>query len=455
MTLLANSSKERRWPVRVLIYGQSITGSKALTEMIGADLKTRFPFAEVTVENRSIGGFGAESLVRTSVHDLYPYYPDLLIFHVYGGEMTGELERIISNVRRYTTTDILMFNHHQNRDQTSINENSAAYWRYLAHKYDCELVDVSREWPRYLRDNRLEPGRLLRDNVHPNPEGYAFLTTLIGRHLTFNPLLAGGWSGTVRTYEARRALDEGASDEIIFTGDSWRSERGFVVGTSPNGTLKLTFEGNRVDVITRYPKELGKPGSARVLIDGRPPSGNPLLYAITRPTTGVGTWWPAIRRVSCEKPLLLEDWTLRITEINEDASKFRFEVSGSKTGPDGSGTSEERFVSRSGRVVIEPRDFWLAQTKKQFKTDTPVGFQITWSVVPRFVDQYQPPAIEDRSRVYQTILAQGLENGTHTLIPLVDCRNYSERRRPSTDRSYPGASPAASVARSHAASGGA
>lgn len=45
----------------------------------------------------------------------------------------------------------------------------------------------------------------------------------------------------------------------------------------------------------------------------------PELYAITRPSATVGVGWPAILRVSREKPLVVEDWTLRITETNGEA----------------------------------------------------------------------------------------------------------------------------------------
>jgi hypothetical protein len=349
------------------------------------------------------------------VHDLYPFYPDLLIFHVYGGEKTGELERLISNVRRYTTADIVLFNHHQNRDQISIPEFSPQFWRYLAQIYDCELVDVSTEWPQYLQANHLKPAQLLRDNVHPNPQGYALLTALIGRHLQYNPLFRGGVGDTVRRYEARRSLDEGVDDEIVFSGNAWKLEKAGVVGFSPTGILKLTFDGNRIDAMAAHVKDLKETGTARVLIDGRAPSTDPRLYVITRPSAGPGTWFPAVSRVTHEKPLLLEDWTLRITEVNEASSEFRFTVTGSKTGPDGESSNRERFVSRSGRVVIEPRDWMLAEIKRVFKESTPVGFEVHWKVSPLFVDVYQAPQIDDDAKVYQITLAQGLANTRHTL----------------------------------------
>jgi hypothetical protein len=41
---------------------------------------------------------------------------------------------------------------------------------------------------------------------------------------------------------------------------------------------------------------------------------------------------PAIRAITIAKLPLVEDWTLRVTEINADASQLRFTVTGSKTG---------------------------------------------------------------------------------------------------------------------------
>jgi hypothetical protein len=417
MTLLATSNTEHHWPVKVLIYGQSIMGSDILTHDIEAFLKARYPFADITLENRAIGGFGADRLVRTSLHDLYPYYPDLLIFHVYGGERTGELERIFSNVRRYTTSDMVVFTHHQNGDGKGDLDVGPKWIRYLAEKYDIELIDVSAQWPLYLQDNHFEPSRILRDNVHPNEDGLALLTTLLGRHLQYNPLFRSGSVDRVRRYEARRALDEEAQDEIVFPGEAWKNDREGAIGESPAGTLRLNFDGNRIDAVAAHVKDLAKTGSAKILIDGKAPSENPRLYALTLPSKGPGTWMPAIRAITFAKLPLVEDWILRVTEINADASQIRFTVTGSKTGADGEGTNTEKFVSRSGRVVIEPRDWMLADIMKIFKQPAPpaVGYEIKWSVQALCTDRYQPPVAADAVKVYATTLAQGLTNGPHTI----------------------------------------
>ncbi|MCU1232146.1 MAG: hypothetical protein JWP63_113 [Candidatus Solibacter sp.] len=418
MALLDTSSKQRRWPVKVLIYGQSITGSSLLTKMIDTFLRQRYPFADITLENRSIGGFGADRLVRTMEHDLVSYYPDLLIFHVYGGERTGDLERIVSNVRRFTTSDIVLLNHHQNGDGKADLEFGPKVLRYLAQKYDCELVDVTANWPRYLEENHFPSTRMLRDNVHPNPDGLALLTTLVGRHLIFNPLSPSpSGMSTVRWYEARRPLEEGGTNEITFTGAPWKSDTEGVIGDAAASALRLQFEGNRIDAVEAHTKAKVVPGTAKILIDGKPPSQNPRLYAVTLPSRGPETWFPCIRRVRFESLPLVEDWTLKITEINEDATRFRFQVAGSKTGPDGEGVSTENFTSRSKRVVIESRDWMLADIMKIFKQKAPppVGYEVKWSIVAQFTDTWKPEQAADSAKVYATTLAQGLSNGPHTL----------------------------------------
>ena len=126
MTLLNSVHKTRRQPVSILIYGQSITGSKIFTDNLREYLEKEYPNAIFNITNRSIGGFGGEQLVRTAEHDLYATCCDLVIFHVYGGEEHGELETIFSNIRSRTTADILLLNHHINSDNT-INYDESSY----------------------------------------------------------------------------------------------------------------------------------------------------------------------------------------------------------------------------------------------------------------------------------------------------------------------------------------
>ena len=134
----------------------------------------------------------------------------------------------------------------------------------------------------------------------------------------------------------------------------------------------------------------------------------PELYFTTRPTDTFAVDWPSVNRVSHTRPLLIEDWTLRVLETNED-------VIGSKTGPDGVGVSTERFESKSGRVLIEPGDYGVNRAFRLRKQLTPVGFEVTWSVVPLFADRCVAPRVNDPAREYLTVAASGLTNGKHVL----------------------------------------
>src|SRR5205807_1786374 len=155
MTLLATSAPQHHHKVRILFYGQSIT-EQDWWKQVAADLRQRFPHADLEIENRAIGGFAAQLLIRPAEHDLYPFYPDLLIFHVYGSNQ--EYEQIIKNARSRTTAEVLMQKDHVTRWPPQVideKKDKGAWWDDLmnqhilpeiARKYDCGLVDIRGPW---------------------------------------------------------------------------------------------------------------------------------------------------------------------------------------------------------------------------------------------------------------------------------------------------------------------
>ncbi|CAN5481940.1 hypothetical protein BH09VER1_BH09VER1_53820 [soil metagenome] len=388
MTALATSTPAQRNTVRLLFYGQSIT-AQMWSSAITTRLKGEFPNARLVVENRAIGGFEAERLMRTAQEDLYPFYPDLVIFQVYGGG-NGEMERILLDIRRQTTAEILISTHHvSHKGNAAIQiefDKQSQMIRELAVKYDCELVDVRDEWKQYLAENHLDTQDLIGDVVHLNEKGNKLMEDLVWRHLRYDKNLANPHGDQVKTIPLTPAAD---------------------------GSYKLDFVGNRLDVVAA-PADMPR-GAAKILIDGKPPSANPKAYAITRPSPAFGRWYPALYTVGWQNLPLVEDWTLKITEVSPDAKQFKFTVNGSKTGPDGGGNSEEKFVSTSGRVVIDPADFCLALAQAQSKKPCPPDFEIKWSVVPLFKDRYRAPESKDLANPARTTLVQLIENGPHTL----------------------------------------
>ena len=417
MHLMANSTPRRRNTVRVLFYGQSIT-EQNWWHQVAHDLRRRYPHANLIIENRATGGHPSQLLVRTAEADLYPFYPDLLIFHVYGSHV--DYENIIRRVRERTTADILLQTDHVTRDEQLDEETDPvrlypdgriwdAFMNYrflpeIARKYGCELALVRDLWKRYLREYGLNASQLLSDAVHLNDWGCYVMAQFVNAHLRYHPRVPRAeWGDRVKNFVVGRDV-------------RWRS-----------GKLALEFEGNRVDAICRE----GSAPAAPVYIDGRHPSQHPALYAVTRTTAYPGTNWPCVLRVGREKPCIAEEWTLRLAEVSSDGAVCRFSLSGSVTGADGEGISTQRFVSRTGRVVIEPEDWNIAYACRVFGLRVQPGFEIRWRVVPLFVDEFVTPGERDRSVETTVTLAQGLEGRRHLLeirgdsrVPITALRVY-------------------------------
>lgn len=396
MTLLATSTPQKRNTVKILFYGQSIT-KQDWWKAVAADLRSRFPNADLIIANRAIGGFSANFLRRTLELDLIPFYPDLVIFHDYGGDI--DYEWIIREIRSRTTAEIAIQTDHltwwpdkeenpaQRKAKLWHDKHSFEWLPEIAAKYKCELMEIRKPWEEYLRTNGLAPKDLLTDSVHLNDRGNSLLAELVKRHLRYDSKMGdGAWRDLTRDAEA-----------------NWE-----------NGRIELDFEGNRVDLIPSRDDQTPY-ARARILIDGRKPSEFPELTAFTRPSDTAGADWPFVIHLAAQKPLVIEDWVLKVLEADDKAEKIRFEVRGSVTGPDGTGVSTERFVSKSGRVVIEPGDWHAARARDYSKLPMPAGYEVHWRVVPLFADLYVRAKADDSTKENAVTVAQGLAPGKHKL----------------------------------------
>jgi hypothetical protein len=373
MSLLATSTPEHRNRVKVLVYGQSIS-KQAWSRQVEDDLRARFPHADLVFENRSIGGFVSTRLLRTLEHDVVPFYPDLVIFHVYGPE--PDYEAVIRAIRTRTTAEILIQNDFYNSSQKTAwhDRHSWTWLPEVAKRWGVELADVRRGWIDYLTDQKLESSALLiADGAHLNDQGNFLFGAITSRHLVHDPSRAPDPLGLVRTLPAR-----------------WAGRR-----------LVVPFEGNRVDVIASRAAS-AKDGWVRVAIDGLAPTRHPGVYAIGRPNADPNRDWPwavgAVFRVDRGAPLLRESWTVRLTEVAPGAKSAAFDLVGSLTGFDGSGRTDQPFVSRSGRVLLWPDDWFLHEPATRNRVPIRPGFQITWTVEPQAQDSWSPPAWMDPTR---------------------------------------------------------
>ena len=438
MALLTDSTPQHRNTVRILFYGQSITEQDWWRD-VAADIKQRFPNADLHIENRALGGFSSQLLVKTAEADLYPFYPDLMIFHVYGAH--NDYEDIIRRTRERTTSEVLIQTDHVTQDEDLNEETDPAklrpdgkiwnsFMNYLhlpavAKKYDCGLVDQRNLWKQYLRDYHVPAAQLLKDGVHQNAYGNYLMSEL------------------VKAYLVRRKdtpIDPMNCDTV----------HTFTVGKDvhwQNGKLILPFEGNRVDLIAGDVKdknnrdkniEKGNASSieqhadALIRIDGKIPSAIPQLYQFTPALSTPGSKWPVILKLGWEKPLQLEEWIMEVTKDPTDPKLFTFALWGSKTGADGAGRSDQRFVSKSGRIVIDPKD-WNVDYSLALRGIKPVPdkFVVHWKVVPCYQDTFSASGKNvdmadnksgnnadnktDKIIEMAVTVAQGLVNGQHTL----------------------------------------
>jgi hypothetical protein len=363
--------------VRILFYGQSITEQSWSRETM-ENLRKLYPKADLIMENRAIGGHSSQLLVKTAEADLYPFYPDLVVFHVYGDHL--KYEDIIRRIRERTTAEILLQTDHfsaadlltEERDAAKLSPKQWNPWMNhvqlpaVAKKYGAELLDVRSLWRLYLSENSLEPKALLKDGVHLNDNGCSLMAQIV----------TSAFQGTAAP-----------------ASDDWQ-KLVTMQSVTPGDSVKVSFTGNRLDA------DVPATG-AQVLIDGKPVSSYPGCWTFTKTTGYNGTNWPCLLRVQPgTAPLQEEEWQISLREINDDATQFKFTVTGSTTGLDGEGTAQEKFTSKSGRLVIEPEDWNLAYCKKVYNK----GLQSPFDTV-KFRSQLR--AAES------TTLAQGLPNGPH------------------------------------------
>lgn len=405
LSLLASSTPQKRNTVRILFYGQSITEGD-WWKGVADDLNQRFPHANLIIENRALGGFSSQRLVHTAEADLYSFYPDLLIFHVYGSHT--DYEKIIQRTRERTTADILIQNDHLGREDNPDEDTNPtqvknfrpwnAFFNFVflpevAQKYKTGLLDQRTLWKSYLKDNGLTPGALLKDGVHPNAHGNFLMSQLVSAYLVPRP------HEQIDPYNCDTVKTLVVGKDIFWDGNK----------------LRVPFAGNRIDAIAQ--NGITAPTMPlSITIDGKKPSQHPQLYGFTRALSTPGGKWPVILKVGSQTLPQLEEWTLTATKDAVKEDLFRFSLQGSQTGADGTGTSAERFVSPSGRIIIEPSDWDVKYALGLPGINTvPETFTVKWQTISHFTDSFAPQPNANPTIENVVTLAQGLKNGSHIL----------------------------------------
>ena len=120
-------------------------------------------------------------MIHTCEYDLYPNYPDLLIFHVYDGPGMAKFDEIIRRVRSRTTAEILLATHHDFGRKSDYEASECI--RKIAVKYQCGLVDIEKHWQETMAKEGTTQKDYLDGSVHHNKRGAELYARLMKRVL--------------------------------------------------------------------------------------------------------------------------------------------------------------------------------------------------------------------------------------------------------------------------------
>lgn len=391
MHLLQSGTPENPDTVKILVYGQSISVQDWWLE-VKKTIQNRFPYANLIMENKAIGGFASQMLCKTVEMDVSTFYPDLVLLHIYGSN--AKYDSVLYTIRSRTAAEIAIQTDHYTGESAWSDTMSYYFLPRMAEKYKCDLINIRDPWKKYLNDHQLKPKDLLKDDVHLNKHGEFLMAELI------KPLFQ---------YKSK------------FKPDPFELCKTFVVGKDiffRKGKLVLPFSGNKVDVIGEASSS--KTSSVQILLDDRHPSEFQGTYFMTRPYSSNGKAWPwnlpAMIQVQHQTPWVTEEWTCKFTEATTPFDDFSFEISGSVTGKDGSGKGSEDFVSNSKRVIIgkgdaeKGGDWHLNRSFKVLKTILNSGDEVKWKTFSISTDTWQPDAEESCITLFQ-----GIPNSSHVL----------------------------------------
>lgn len=372
-------------PFLIWAIGSSYTNMLGSGEFWQRELPKRFPKTKQVEYRKMVGNSCPWQYLRGwARHLVIPDQPDLVITYTIGDP--ADLEKLLIELRRHTTADIIVPSIHWRERDIPLwgqSENAAdqdvAAVREVCRRHHVEFVENRRDWAAYLTANKLPVPALLKDAVHQSD---------YGAHIINSNILAHFRVPQAFSYES-------ASREKLI-----QPER------QSDGSFTAKFTGTRLDL-----NGITAPdgGTFRVLIDEKSAlETNAWLMSYVQPDTknakegkGANPRDQSPHGITLGQKILPQIWTLVMTSDSGD-----YTLTGSITGPDGSGNAFKPFTSVSGQILIEP-DLWRRAERNR------TGDRFTFEVKPAILDEVSFQG-EAGGRIVLR-LAQMLSNGEHTL----------------------------------------
>jgi hypothetical protein len=394
-------------PLVIWAIGSSFTNGLGNGELLGELIRRRFPNAPKIVYKKIAGNSTSYHFSHGwARHLVIPDQPDVVLIYNFG--RTEDLEKMIVELRRHTTADIVVGSLHwcvphkpvwPDPEARNAHQDPPAL-RAVCEKYGVEFVENRREMTQYMLDNHLAIEDLLGDAVHENRYAARITVMNIARHFH----RAGQFRYDPRARERRVEVE---SSPAVERDAKWSAAEGgsALAAEKPGSALSVRFTGNRVDLIGwRGPAG----GAAQVWIDGRPACQAEAFYAgYVEPDPRNAPCPPNPPRDRCPHAVTLQanvvpqKWTIAMTS---DAGDYA--LVGSVTGPDGIGNAFKPFAGASGQVLIEP-EFWRDPQNNRR------GDRFTFEVVRAVADSvdFRAPTKER----FRLRLAASLPNQPHVL----------------------------------------
>jgi hypothetical protein len=221
-------------PVRILVYGQSISEQVWWSE-VRDWLKAQYPRGNLVMEQHAHGGCPSQCLIGRDawtvdgttrnrvLQDVFAWKPDLVIFNVYGRH--DDYESLVKSFRQgcaafdghpvagvpcppgnrypdYRPAEILLQTYHRVSDmdfndklpaQPPVPDAEWDYWMAttwipaVAKRDDAYLAPIWGPWGDYLQSHQLHAGDLLIDGEHLNDAGNHLMARLTEPSLCYLP----------------------------------------------------------------------------------------------------------------------------------------------------------------------------------------------------------------------------------------------------------------------------
>lgn len=372
-------------PFLIWAIGSSYTNMLGSGEFWQRELPKRFPKTTQVEYRKMVGNSCPWQYLRGwARHLVIPDQPDLIITYTIGNP--ADLEKLLIELRRHTTADIIVPSIHWRERDIPLwgqSENAAdqdvAAVREVCRRHDVEFVENRRDWAAYLTANKLPVPALLKDAVHQSD---------YGAHIINSNILAHFRVPQAFSYEP-------ASREKTIQPEK-----------QPDGSFTAKFTGTHLDL---HGITAPDGGTFSVLIDEKTArEANAWLMSYVQPDAknakegkGANPRDQSPHGITLGQNIVPQTWTLVMTSDSGD-----YTLTGSVTGPDGNGNAFKPFTSASGQILIEP-DLWRRAERNR------TGDRFTFEVKPAVLNEVSFNGEAGGRLVIR--LAQMLSNGDHTL----------------------------------------